>query len=102
MVLGQFPELSPLPIPPGTEMQPGLGEMWQLIPRATHFGLRQQAKSRAGSKKGIQEGHREATSPLGIAAKPAVMGIRFSCLPPAHILFAKPTVNPSVPKQAQP
>lgn len=69
-------------------------------------------KSRAGSKKGIQEGQvpaclgstvrRGAPSPLGIAAKPVMVGIRSSCLPPAHGLFAKTTVNARVPKQAQP
>lgn len=39
-------------------------------------------------------------SPLGIAAKPLLMGTGSSCLPPG--LFAKTTVNPRVPKQAQP
>lgn len=45
-------------------------------------------------------GWHRALSPLGSAAKPVGMGIRFfSCPPSAHDLFAKTTVDP---KQAQP
>lgn len=58
MVLGQFPELSPLPIPPGTEMQSGLGEMWQLIPSTEPLTLVWGSKQRAelGARREFRKG----------------------------------------------